>query len=104
VPFDYARPAGPRFILPVIKLPAADPAERVGALVVNPGGPGASGVQYALGARAEFPAAVLTRFDLVGFDPRGGGSQPALNCLTGPQLDTTSPPTTSWPTRPSSPA
>jgi pimeloyl-ACP methyl ester carboxylesterase len=89
VPFDYARPAWRRFTLPVIKLPAADPSERIGALVINPGGPGGSGVQYALGARAEFPAAVLARFDIVGFDPRGvGGSQPALNCLTGPQLDT----------------
>jgi pimeloyl-ACP methyl ester carboxylesterase len=46
-------------------------------------------VQYALAARQVFPAAILARFDIVGFDPRGvGGSQPALNCLTGPQLDT----------------
>ena len=89
VPFDYARPDGPRFTLPVIKLPAADPAERIGALVINPGGPGGSGVQYALAARLEFPASILDRFDIVGFDPRGvGGSQPSLNCLTGPQLDT----------------
>jgi len=88
VPFDYARPGGQRFILPVIKLPASDPSKRIGALVINPGGPGVSGVQYAFGARLEFPAAVLARFDIVGFDPRGvGGSQPALNCLTGPQLD-----------------
>lgn len=88
VPFDYARPDGPRWTLPVIKLPAADPAHRIGALVVNPGGPGESGVQYALGARQEFPAAVLARFDVVGFDPRGAGaSQPALNCENGPQLD-----------------
>jgi pimeloyl-ACP methyl ester carboxylesterase len=89
VPFDYAQPDGPRFTLPVVRLPAADPAQRIGALVINPGGPGASGVQYALGARFEFPAAILDRFDIVGFDPRGvGASQPALNCMTGPQLDT----------------
>jgi len=88
VPFDYARPGGRRFSLPVIKLPAAEPSRRVGALVINPGGPGGSGVQYALGARGEFPAAVLARFDVVGFDPRGvAGSEPALTCLTGPQLD-----------------
>jgi pimeloyl-ACP methyl ester carboxylesterase len=88
VPFDYARPDWRRFTLPVIRLPAADPSRRIGALVINPGGPGGSGVQYALGARAEFPAAVLARFDIVGFDPRGvGGSQPALACMTGPQLD-----------------
>jgi len=88
VPFDYARPDWRRFTLPVIKLPASDPARRIGALVINPGGPGGSGVQYALGARSEFPAAVRARFDIVGFDPRGvGGSEPALSCLTGPQLD-----------------
>ena len=88
VPFDYARPSGPRFSLPVIKLPAAEPSRRVGALVINPGGPGGSGVQYALGARSEFPSALLARFDIVGFDPRGvAASEPALTCLTGPQLD-----------------
>src|SRR5580704_2014337 len=90
VPFDYSRPAGPRFSLPVIKLAAADPARRIGALVINPGGPGGSGVQYALGARSgEFTQEVLNRFDIVGFDPRGvGGSLPAVRCMTGPQLDT----------------
>jgi pimeloyl-ACP methyl ester carboxylesterase len=89
VPFDYAKPDGARFTLPVVRLPAADPSQRIGALVINPGGPGASGVQYALGARYEFPAAILDRFDIVGFDPRGAGaSQPALNCMSGPQLDT----------------
>jgi pimeloyl-ACP methyl ester carboxylesterase len=90
VPFDYSRPAGPRFSLPVIKLPAAQPAARVGALVINPGGPGGSGVGYALGARSgEFTQDALNRFDIVGFDPRGvGGSLPAVHCMTGPQLDT----------------
>ncbi len=88
VPFDYATPGGRRFSLPVIKLPASDPSRRVGALVVNPGGPGGSGVQYALGARSEFQAAVLARFDIVGVDPRGAAaSEPALTCMTGPQLD-----------------
>jgi pimeloyl-ACP methyl ester carboxylesterase len=88
VPFDYARPGGRRFSLPVIKLPASDPSRRIGSLVVNPGGPGGSGVQYALGARSELPAAVRARFDIVGFDPRGvGGSEPALSCMTGPELD-----------------
>jgi pimeloyl-ACP methyl ester carboxylesterase len=90
VPFDYTHPGGgKRFSLPVVKLPAADPSRRVGALVVNPGGPGGSGVGYALGARGEFPAALRARFDIVGFDPRGvAGSEPALWCQTGPQTDT----------------
>ncbi len=89
MPFDYARPGWRRFSLPVVRLPATDPARRIGALVINPGGPGGSGVQYALSARSgEFTPAVLSRFDIVGFDPRGvGGSVPALRCMSGPQLD-----------------
>ncbi len=88
VPFDYQRPAWRRFSLPVIRLPATDPHARIGSLLVNPGGPGGSGIQYALGARTQISAAVRARFDVVGFDPRGvGGSIPAISCLTGPQLD-----------------
>jgi pimeloyl-ACP methyl ester carboxylesterase len=89
VPFDYGRPGWRRFSLPVIRLPATDPARRIGSLVINPGGPGGSGVSYALEARSVVSAAVRARFDVVGFDPRGvGGSEPAVHCLTGPQLDT----------------
>jgi pimeloyl-ACP methyl ester carboxylesterase len=89
VPFDYAHPgSGKRFSLPVVKLPATDPSHRVGALVINPGGPGGSGAQYALGARSEFPAALRARFDIVGFDPRGvAGSQPALWCQSPRETD-----------------
>jgi pimeloyl-ACP methyl ester carboxylesterase len=88
VPFDYRRPAWRRFSLPVIKLPASDPARRIGSLVINPGGPGGSGISYALQARRVVSAAARARFDVVGFDPRGvGGSVPAVHCLTGPQLD-----------------
>lgn len=89
VPFDYSRPAWRRFSLPVIRLAATDPAHRIGSLVINPGGPGGSGVSYALQARSVISAAVRARFDVVGFDPRGvGGSVPAVHCMTGPQLDT----------------
>lgn len=89
VPFDYAHPRGPAFSLPVVRLPAAVPGERIGDLVINPGGPGGSGIGYALSAKSgEFTREVLDRFDIIGFDPRGvGGSLPALRCLTGPQLD-----------------
>jgi pimeloyl-ACP methyl ester carboxylesterase len=88
VPFDYQRPAWRRFSLPVIRLPATGPGTRIGSLVVNPGGPGGSGVQYAQQARSQVSAAVRARFDVVGFDPRGvGGSIPAVHCLSDPQLD-----------------
>ncbi len=73
----------------MIRLAATDPARRIGSLVVNPGGPGGSGISYALQARSEIAAPVRARFDIVGFDPRGvGASEPAIRCLTGPQLDT----------------
>jgi pimeloyl-ACP methyl ester carboxylesterase len=89
VPFDYRRPAWRRFSLPVIRLAATGPGQRIGSLVVNPGGPGGSGISYALQARSEIAAPVRARFDIVGFDPRGvGASEPAIHCLTGPQLDT----------------
>ena len=73
----------------MIRLRATDPAKRIGSLVVNPGGPGGSGISYALQARTEIAAPVRARFDVVGFDPRGvGASEPAVHCLSGPQLDT----------------
>jgi pimeloyl-ACP methyl ester carboxylesterase len=88
VPFDYRRPAWRRFSLPVIRLAATGSGTPIGSLVVNPGGPGGSGIQYALQARSQVSAAVRTRFDVVGFDPRGvGGSIPAVHCLSDAQLD-----------------
>jgi pimeloyl-ACP methyl ester carboxylesterase len=88
VPVDYQRPAWRRFSLPVIRLRATDPANRIGSLVINPGGPGGSGISYALQARSVIAAPVRARFNIVGFDPRGvGASEPAVHCLSGPQLD-----------------
>jgi pimeloyl-ACP methyl ester carboxylesterase len=79
VPVDWSRPQGATLEMAVARVPAADPAHRIGSLVVNPGGPGASGVAFALGARAILPQEIRDRFDLVGFDPRGiGQSQPIL--------------------------
>ncbi|MFM8600328.1 MAG: alpha/beta hydrolase [Mycobacterium sp.] len=79
VPVDYARPDGPTATLALIRFPAT--GERVGSLLINPGGPGESGIEAAAGIVENLPRSVRERFDLVGFDPRGvGASTPALWC------------------------
>ncbi|MCX4670141.1 alpha/beta hydrolase [Streptomyces sp. NBC_01381] len=98
VPMDYDRPGnGKTFVLPVAKAATADPDKRIGSLVYNPGGPGASGVSDLKDDGGEtFSAAVRARFDIVSFDPRGvGGSTPAVKCAepddTGTDTDTPEP-------------
>lgn len=78
LPVDRTRPSGAEFGLAVARRKATDPDRRVGVLLVNPGGPGDSGVDYAVRrAPSTFSADILARFDIVGFDPRGvGGSRP----------------------------
>ncbi|MGI5441780.1 alpha/beta fold hydrolase [Streptomyces shenzhenensis] len=61
---------------------ATDPGRRIGVLVVNPGGPGESGVNFTFGARWYFSPEVLARFDIVGFDPRGVGLSQPVRCST----------------------
>jgi len=87
VPLDYANPDGPTIKLAVLKVPATDPERRVGALVVNPGGPGGSGVDYAASASKYFGEPVRAAFDIVGFDPRGVGSSTPVDCLPDSKLD-----------------
>lgn len=89
VPLDHDRPAGPAVRVGVLRRAAADPERRVGALVVNPGGPGASGMSAVAGIARRLPVGDLAdRFDLVGFDPRGvGASDPALQCSTTAERD-----------------
>ncbi|MEV5743160.1 alpha/beta hydrolase [Microbispora rosea] len=71
VPIDWARPRGATIDLALVRRKATDPAARVGSLVVNPGGPGGSGVDAVLERLLTFSPEVTRRFDLVGFDPRG---------------------------------
>src|SRR3954454_11989778 len=80
VPVDWSDPYGARIDVAVARRPAADPARRIGVLVVNPGGPGESGVDFAYGAPAYFSPGLLRRFDIVGFDPRGVGRSHPVRC------------------------
>jgi pimeloyl-ACP methyl ester carboxylesterase len=82
VPLDYDRPSGQRISLSLIRLPAGDPAHRLGSVFVNPGGPGGSGVDFVRAAgRILFSAQVRARFDLVGFDPRGIIGSTPVRCF-----------------------
>jgi pimeloyl-ACP methyl ester carboxylesterase len=86
VPIDYRDPSGATIELAVDKLPAADPGNVVGPLVVNPGGPGAPGTDYAEQAPLAFRSQLLDRFDVVGFDPRGTGDSDPVDCLSDEEL------------------
>jgi pimeloyl-ACP methyl ester carboxylesterase len=85
VPLDYAKPSGRSIRLGVVRLPAS--GKRIGALVLNPGGPGAPGIDYARHALSVVPAGVRARFDVVGFDPRGVGESAPIRCVSGAFLD-----------------
>lgn len=87
VPLDYAEPGGRSIELAVIKVPAADKSRRVGSLVVNPGGPGVSGLDYAEQASSFFGPELRQAFDIVGFDPRGVGESTSVQCLSDEKLD-----------------
>ncbi len=85
VPIDYDDPGGQSIALAVNRLPAGGDA--IGSLVLNPGGPGASGVEYAKQAVGQFGTDVLESYDLVGFDPRGVGGSAPLDCLDTAGVD-----------------
>ena len=66
----------------MVRLPALDPQQRLGSLFLNPGGPGGSGVDFAVfGGPFLYSRELRSRFDLVGFDPRGIGRSTALKCF-----------------------
>ncbi|WP_316932110.1 alpha/beta hydrolase [Nocardioides marmotae] len=87
VPLDYADPDGETIEIAVLRVPARVPEERIGSLVVNPGGPGAPGTTYASQAGGLFGQPLLDRFDIVGFDPRGTGFSTPVDCVSDEQLD-----------------
>ncbi|MFB9433612.1 alpha/beta hydrolase [Streptoalloteichus tenebrarius] len=81
VPLDHSHPDGRTLRLAVSRVRASgSPEERRGVLLVNPGGPGGSGLDYAATKRAKMPESVRRAFDVVGFDPRGVGSSSPVSC------------------------
>ncbi|GAA5058188.1 alpha/beta hydrolase [Nocardia callitridis] len=83
VPVDYEKPEGATAQVAVSRIKAT--GERVGSLLMNPGGPGESGLTMSmLGNNTP----LAERFDRVGFDPRGiGSSTPTVACQTAQEQD-----------------
>ena len=82
VPLDYRDPSRKAIDLFLVRVRLAGQQKRIGSLVVNPGGPGGSGVDAAVGLGLSLPTDVLKRFDVVGFDPRGVGLSAPVECIS----------------------
>ena len=80
VPLDYTQPDGRTIDLALARVRTANDDERIGSLVFNPGGPGASGIDFLQSVSLIMPADISRRFDLVSFDPRGVGESTAVEC------------------------
>lgn len=81
VPRDYAAPTEGYLNISIIRAAATKPDKRIGSLLINPGGPGGSGVEFVRGGLSIFPKGLRERFDIVGFDPRGVNSSTAIRCI-----------------------
>lgn len=88
VPLDYNDPSGPQVNLPVARARATDPANRVGTLFYNPGGPGqpATGTVMFGDLAYMFSEEIAAKFDIVAFDPRGTSGNGIL-CQTAAQRE-----------------
>ncbi|WKK26901.1 alpha/beta hydrolase [Streptomyces olivoreticuli] len=88
-PLDYDRPReGDDIKLAVSRKKATGPGAHLGSLMVNPGGPGGSAVNYLQQyAGVGYPAAVRARYDMVGMDPRGVAASQPVTCLTNAEMD-----------------
>ena len=87
VPLDYDEPDGDTIDVFVVRVRSNEQSQRIGSLLVNPGGPGGSGVNLAAGLVGALSDTVLDHFDLVGFDPRGVGLSEPVQCISDAQKD-----------------
>jgi len=94
VPLNYADPGGTSIQIAVARQPALDPAQRIGSLVINPGGPGDSGIDDLSAELRVLTPGLLDRFDIVSFDPRGVQRSSPVECSSpssGPSASATTP-------------
>ena len=78
VPMDYDNPGGETIQVAALRAPST--GKKTGSLLVNPGGPGGSGLPYAVTKRAKLPESVRRAYDVIGFDPRGVGRSTPVTC------------------------
>ena len=81
VPLDYDNPRGATTTVALARKPATDKARRIGSLLLKPGGPGGSGVDFAFSWGERLTTNLQGRFDIIGFDPRGIGRSDPLHCF-----------------------
>ncbi|MFG3530462.1 alpha/beta hydrolase [Streptomyces sp. NPDC047917] len=80
-PLDHDDPSGRRITLALSRIPHTSKTFQ-GPLLVNPGGPGGSGLSMAGFVASSLPRSIASQYDVIGFDPRGvGKSRPALDCV-----------------------
>ena len=88
VPRDWKNPGnGETYAIAMIRIRSAKQQARIGSLLVNPGGPGGSGVELAVSlsfgeAFGGLPAEITNKFDIIGFDPRGVGRSDPVKCIS----------------------
>ena len=93
VPEDWANPSnGKTFDIAMIRVHSQSQHDRIGSLLINPGGPGGSGIELAVylsfgQALGGLPTAVTDQFDIIGFDPRGVGRSDPIKCISGADQD-----------------
>ncbi|GAA4287070.1 alpha/beta hydrolase [Georgenia daeguensis] len=87
VPLSYDEPDGERITLAVKRLASAEPDARVGSLLINPGGPGSSGLDLMDAVPTMFSEDLRAAYDVVGFDPRGVGASTPVDCVSDAELD-----------------
>jgi pimeloyl-ACP methyl ester carboxylesterase len=83
VPLDYDHPGRGTIQIAVARHPTEVPSERIGSIVINPGGPGGSGINDLPNELSVLTPGLLDRFDIVSFDPRGVERSSPVTCSTG---------------------
>ncbi len=87
VPVDYEKIDNQNFTLRALRHSALDQENKLGSILVNPGGPGGSAIFYAYNAESILSSEINQRYDIVGFDPRGINKSGEIRCLSDAEED-----------------